>query len=125
MRINKTYKLEEREKEYNEKIKKKSYCEDCKKKGRNILLDRSHLISRKERPDLLSCVENVTTMCRRCHEYWESNTSAIKLKKFEYWMDIVYELDQTVFWKRLNKMLSLFPEEKTLIEIKKNANNRN
>ena len=69
-------------------------------------LDKSHILSVKQRSDLQLDPENINLFCRDCHNAWESWSPSrmIMLLSFEKDMRYIREKDQETFNKILTKM---------------------
>ncbi len=82
------------------------YCWGCGKGG--IALDKSHILSVKQRKDLELDEMNINLFCRDCHMAWESGDieKMIVLESFE--KDMIYLLNKDQ--KRYNKILLLIEE---------------
>lgn len=85
--------------------KNKYYCAGCLATNQN--LDRSHILSIAQRPDLAAEKENLNLLCRSCHEKWESGqiNKMTKLACFIPDMRYIYQHDQKRFNQILFKLL--------------------
>ena len=80
------------------------YCKGCG--CSNGGLDRSHILSEKQRPDLSLVEENIDLLCRDCHMDWESWSiiRMVKLICFEKYLEYIYKMDEETFFKIFTKM---------------------
>lgn len=80
------------------------FCAGCLKT--NIQLDCSHIISVAQRPDLQHEKENISLMCRKCHEKHESGDveKMTSLACFMHDIEYIYKNDETKFNKILFKI---------------------
>lgn len=70
------------------------YCWGCGKSG--VALDKSHILSVKQRKDLELDKENINLFCRECHETWESNLihRMLGLDSFEKDLRYIMKMDK-------------------------------
>lgn len=75
------------------------YCKGCGHSGQG--LDRSHILSEKQRPDLALEEENIDLLCRECHMKWESWNiiKMLSLICFEKYLKYIYGKDKETFYK--------------------------
>lgn len=80
------------------------FCKGCGQS--NGGLDRSHILSVKQRPDLELDPNNIDLLCRECHVNWESWNpfKMIKLFCFESYLSYIYKKDEETFFKIFCKM---------------------
>lgn len=81
------------------------YCKGCGLGGVN--LDRSHNVSISSNKSLQHDPNNITLLCRSCHEKWESG-NYVKMSSllcFSQIMNYLYDSDKTAFWKIKNKQV--------------------
>lgn len=79
------------------------YCKGCGCGG--VHLDRSHSVSIKHNKSLEHDPNNITLLCRSCHDKWESG-NYIKMSSllcFQQIMDYLYNSDKMAYWKIKNK----------------------
>lgn len=81
------------------------YCRGCGCSGMN--LDRSHNISIKQNKSLEHDPNNITLLCRSCHQKWESGNylQMSSLLCFNDIMKYIFNVDRSVFWKIENKKI--------------------
>lgn len=82
------------------------YCWGCGQSG--VVLDKSHILSVKQRKDLELDEANINLFCRNCHNSWESNSieKMIVLESFENDLLYIREKDS----KRYNSILLMIEE---------------
>jgi hypothetical protein len=82
------------------------YCWGCGKGG--VSLDKSHILSVKQRKDLELDENNINLFCRDCHMIWESGSieKMIVLNTFENDLLYIQKHDK----KRYNKILLMIEE---------------
>lgn len=101
----KTRKNEEQLKKLKDSISNKAvkngtyFCSGC---GRgDEWLDRSHILSVKQRKDLELVEENIDLLCRSCHEKWESG-NIVKMMSLNCWnryIEYIRMNDEQKFYK--------------------------
>lgn len=79
-------------------------CAGCMRS--DIHLDKSHILSVKQRPDLQLDEKNINLLCRNCHEKWESGDihKMSSLLCFQKDMQYIFDNDGTKFQKILFKI---------------------
>lgn len=103
------------------------YCKGCGKS--HVGLDKSHILSVKQRKDLELLKQNMQLLCRSCHMDWES-WDVVRMGKllcFEENLQHIYAYDYETFQKIMTKIdeyLHWEPAENQLVRhLKKIKNN--
>lgn len=79
-------------------------CAGCMRTDEH--LDKSHILSVKQRPDLQLDPRNIELLCRKCHEKWESGDilQMSSLLCFQKDMRYIFDMDGTKFQKIMFKL---------------------
>lgn len=94
------------------------YCKGCGHS--NGGLDRSHILSVKQRPDLELDKDNIDLLCRTCHNHWESWDifRMAALICFERYLKYIFSKDEETFFKIFIKMEEVQFDEENKISTK-------
>lgn len=85
-------------------LERPSECQGCMKNTDQ--LDRSHILSVAQRPDLQLDPRNINLFCRSCHEKWESGDifKMSSLLSFTKDMRYIFDMDSVRYYKILLKL---------------------
>jgi len=88
-------------------------CEGCHQYFKQI--DGSHKIPKSQSMSLAADPENITPLCRNCHNAWENGTveQMIALKCFVRDMKYLYQNDRSRFQKIFFRLLDAYAEAET------------
>lgn len=115
-----TSKRAEREKELrdikSQVVVREAECSGCRcSRG----LTNSHILSIKQREDLMCLKENIQPLCMSCHADWESWSveRMIKLECFEENMKFIERYDDGRFWRYMYKIIDYLSKNRPTVTV--------